>query len=142
MNDEKTGSCLCEGVSFTITGPLRAITYCYCSQCRKTHGVMGPYTRAAHSDIHFTSDNTLKWYKSSGHAERGFCDTCGASIFWRIIGDDSSGISVGTLDQPSGLTADAHIFTDDLPDFYPLPEDGLPRIAGSSASELDEDDWV
>ncbi len=131
-----SGSCLCKGVSFLIKGELRPVSYCYCSQCRKTHGVMGPYTRAAHKDIEFTSDNTLKWYQSSEHAERGFCDTCGASIFWHVMGTDTSAISAGTIDQPSGLTQGGHIYTEDAPDFYPLPDDGLPRYERTSAGKL------
>jgi hypothetical protein len=97
---------------------------------------MGPYTRATHKNIHFSSDRTLSWYTSSDHAERGFCNTCGASIFWRIIGSDSSAISAGTLDQPTNLAQGGHIYTKDAPDFYPLPNDGLPRFEGSSSGEL------
>lgn len=135
MSEPKKGSCLCEGVSFTITGELSPISYCYCIQCRKTHGVMGPYTRADHKDIQFTSDTTLKWFKSSDHAERGFCDTCGASIFWHVFGSDSSAISAGTLDHPVNLSIRSHIYIKDIPDFHPIPDDGAPHFEESSSAK-------
>jgi hypothetical protein len=28
------GSCLCGGVAFTVTGPLRPVVACHCTQCR------------------------------------------------------------------------------------------------------------
>ncbi len=34
----KTGSCLCGGVTFEMRGPLKAITACHCTQCRKQTG--------------------------------------------------------------------------------------------------------
>src|SRR5262245_23873659 len=32
--DHKTGSCLCGAVRFDITGPLRPVIACHCTQCR------------------------------------------------------------------------------------------------------------
>jgi hypothetical protein len=32
------GSCLCGGISFEITGPIRSARYCHCANCRKFSG--------------------------------------------------------------------------------------------------------
>ena len=32
------GGCMCGAVRFEISGPLRNVVYCHCSECRKLHG--------------------------------------------------------------------------------------------------------
>lgn len=149
MNDKQndtiraTASCLCGGVAFEVLGPLRQIVHCYCGQCRKTHGLMGPYTQASWEDLQFTSDRTLKWFQSSDSAARGFCQDCGASIFWRPMKDGQPGemtsISAGVIDLPTRLDVIGHIYVESMADFCILPDDGLPRFATTSAGQLDGD---
>ena len=76
-----SASCLCNGVSMKITGEFRPVINCHCIQCTKTHGNFAAYTSVLESNIEYKSKKTLKWYKSSKIAKRGFCKTCGASIF-------------------------------------------------------------
>ena len=38
MGDALTGSCLCGGVRYEITGPFRRAGHCHCSRCRKHSG--------------------------------------------------------------------------------------------------------
>ncbi len=134
-----SASCLCSGVVFEVHGPLRQVVHCYCSQCRKTHGLMGPYTQARLEDVVFTSQATLKWYQSSDHARRGFCQDCGASLFWQPHDGDMISISAGVIDPPTGLRVVGHIYVDHMSDFGALPDDGLPRFATTSAGKLDGD---
>ena len=115
-----TGSCLCGSIAFTITGPLRPVIYCHCTQCRKTSGHFWAATKAADIQITFTRQENLAWYPSSPTAKRGFCSKCGASLFWRQDGDDGPSIAAGCLDNPTGLTVDRHIFCDDKGDYYTL----------------------
>lgn len=132
-------SCLCGGVAFDVHGPLRQVVHCYCSQCRKTHGLMGPYTQARFDDLAFQNQSTLKWYQSSDQARRGFCSDCGASIFWKPVTGDMVSISAGLIDPPTGLEVIGHIYVNDIADFHTLPDDDLPRFAASSAGKLDGD---
>ena len=133
------GSCLCGGVAFTVSGALRKIVHCYCGQCRRTHGIMGPYTQTLWKNITFFTDKTLTWFRSSDSAARGFCNACGSSIFWRRIDSETISISAGNLNQPTGLDVAGHIYTEDLPDYHTLPDDGLPRFSTTSNGELDGD---
>jgi len=134
-----TASCLCGGVAFEVHGPLRQVVHCYCSQCRKTHGLMGSYTQASLDDVVFISDTTLKWYQSSDQAKRGFCQDCGASLFWQPTDGHIVSISAGLIDPPTGLGAVGHIYVEHMADFSRLPDDGLLRFATTSAGEMDED---
>ena len=79
------GSCLCEGVKFETHGFHRDVHNCHCIQCSKTHGNYAAYTSVQKSNINFLKNNTLKWYKSSKRAKRGFCKKCGASLFFKVV---------------------------------------------------------
>ncbi|GGL53537.1 GFA family protein [Wenxinia marina] len=117
------GSCLCGGVSFEVADPRPSVTFCHCSLCRAWSGHYWASTRAEAADVRFTADETLRWYASSDIAERGFCDRCGASLFFRPDGAGHIGIAAGALETPTGLTPGKHIFTADKGDYYDLPAD-------------------
>ena len=103
MSETHSGGCLCGGVQYVVTGPLRDVVNCHCGQCRRTHGHFAGYTEAPLSDFKLESSESLKWYQSSPQARRGFCSICGASIFWVLEGGDHVAIAAGTLDPPTGL---------------------------------------
>jgi len=121
------GGCLCKGVRYQITGPLRAIIACHCEQCRRSSGHFAAMTSAPRANVAFTASQTLKWFRSSETAERGFCERCGSNLFWHPIGSDSMSITAGTLDVPSGLSIEKHIFVGNKSDYYQL-HDGLPKL--------------
>ena len=124
-----TGRCLCGGVRYEITGPLRGVVACHCSQCRRTSGHYVAATSAPSANITLTAAATLVWYRSSGIAERGFCNVCGGNLFWRQDGAGITSIMAGTLDVPTGITMERHIFVRDKSDYYEL-NDALPKSAG------------
>ena len=128
-----SGGCLCGGVRYRVHGALRPVCYCHCDMCRRTSGHFVAATAAAAADLELVADGGLAWYRSSGHAERGFCSICGASVFWRQDGDETISIMAGTLDAPTGLTARAHIFTESAGDYYTI-DDGLPQAPDGNGS--------
>jgi hypothetical protein len=119
------GGCLCGGVRYQIRGALRGILACHCSQCRRTSGHYAAMTSAPSANIELTSSATLVWYRSSDTAERGFCNRCGGNLFWKQRGRDAISITAGTLDTPTGLAVEEHIFVADKSDYYTI-DDGLP----------------
>ncbi len=122
------GSCLCGSVRFEITGPMRPVVACHCSQCRRTSGHVWAATSVPDGALRLTRADGLRWYRSSDHARRGFCTICGASLFWKPDGEDRTAIAAGALDPPTGLRLDRHIFTADKGDYYDITDD-LPRRA-------------
>ena len=88
MSETYSGGCLCGGVQYVVTGPLRDVVNCHCGQCRRTHGHFAGYTEAPLADFKLKSSDSLKWYQSSPQARRGFCSICGASLFWVPEGGD------------------------------------------------------
>jgi hypothetical protein len=122
------GRCLCEGVQFEIRGPLRPVTYCHCTMCRRATGHFVAATECEQKDLHFTESQSLRWYQSSAAARRGFCGTCGSQLFWEGKGRTSISILAGALDLPTGVRAEQHIFTADKGDYYEIC-DGLPQAS-------------
>ena len=122
-----SASCLCNGVSMKITGEFRPVINCHCIQCTKTHGNFAAYTSVLESNIEYKSKKTLKWYKSSKIAKRGFCKTCGASIFFKRYGSKGVSISAGLFRNPSKLKTKSHIYIKNKRDYYEVKDD-LPKF--------------
>ena len=118
-----TGSCLCGRVSYSVDGPLRPVVACHCVQCRKTSGHYVAATSAMRE--HVTIKGEVSWYHASDTARRGFCPTCGSSLFWDGQGVNLS-IHAGTLDGATGLAMIGHIYCADKGDYYELADD-LPK---------------
>lgn len=114
------GSCLCGAVQFEIHGSLRDSIACHCSQCRKSSGHYWSATRCLRADLHLVQDKGLAWYRSSEHAQRGFCRHCGSSLFWQLDDNDHISIGTGTLDTPTGLKTLGHIFVKDKSDYVEI----------------------
>ena len=121
-----SGGCLCGAVRYEVRGPLRPVVNCHCGQCRRTSGHFVAATAALRKDLTLVEDEGLRWYDSSESARRGFCRTCGASVFWEAVSGDRISIMAGTLDSPTGLETVAHIFVRDAGDYYTI-DDALPR---------------
>jgi hypothetical protein len=124
--DTHHGGCLCGGVRYTVSGALRSIIACHCEQCRRTSGHFAAMTSAPIANIAVSSPQSLRWFRSSETAERGFCATCGSNLFWRPIGSDRMSITAGTLDTPTRLAIEKHIFAGAKSDYYQI-EDARPQ---------------
>jgi len=122
-----TGACLCGAISYRVTGPLRPVIGCHCSQCRRTSGHFVAATATRRVNLSITEDGSLTWFDSSEQARRGFCRVCGSSLFWERHGDPHISIMAGTLDSPTGLQTAMHICLADAGDYYEVA-DGTPQI--------------
>jgi hypothetical protein len=122
-----SASCLCKGVNISIRGEFRPVINCHCIQCTKTHGNFAAYTSVLEENIFFKSKKTLKWFKSSTKARRGFCNNCGASIFFKRSGSKSVSISAGLFKKPTKLKTISHIYIQNKRDYYKI-SDNLPKF--------------
>jgi hypothetical protein len=129
MTDKIKGHCLCGSVTFETVAP-HSIDVCHCSMCRRWVG--GPFVGADfRGGVTVTNDATLVWYDSSEWAKRGFCSTCGSSLFYRLKADEAFwAICAGTLDLPEGSALGKEIFVDEKPGYYALAGEH-PRLTGA-----------
>ena len=80
-----TGNCLCGSVGFTVNLPSKWCAHCHCSMCRRAHGA-GYVTWVGFEEKQFnitSGADVLTWFSSSTGAQRGFCSTCGSTVFFR-----------------------------------------------------------
>jgi hypothetical protein len=127
----KTGSCLCGGVAFEISGPLRPVVGCHCTQCRKQSGHFGAFTACVNEDLTFTAEKSLAWYRASETAGRGFCKTCGSLLFWKGDSRTYTSIAAGAIDGATGLVTEGHIYCADKGDYYDITDGKYQKLQWS-----------
>ena len=127
----KIANCLCGGVKIKIKGKLRHVINCHCSQCLKTHGNFAAYTSCLEDRIDFINKKTLKWYRSSKIAKRGFCSNCGASIFYKLLKSENISIAAGMFHNPTKLKTHSNIYTKGRLDYYKL-DSKIPKFNRNS----------
>lgn len=120
------GSCLCGAVSFEVTGDLPAPDACHCTQCRKHSGHVFASTDVLRSAVTIHGEESVGWYPSSEKARRGFCKTCGSSLFWDPLYRDWIGIAMGAFERPTATSLAVHSFVADKGDYYEIA-DGVPQ---------------
>jgi hypothetical protein len=120
------GSCLCGAVSFEIEGDLAAPDACHCSKCRKQTGHYLASTDVPKDRLAISGAENIGWYQSSEKVRRGFCKTCGSSLFWDPPHRDWMGVAMGAFDTPTRTHLKMHIFVADKGDYYDI-SDGLPQ---------------
>lgn len=121
-----TGSCLCGAVRFEVSVPLPPPDGCHCSQCRKHSGHFWASTDVPRAALTIDGAEHLTWFRSSEKVQRGFCSTCGSSLFWDPIQRDTIAIAMGAFDLPTDTRLGIHIHVADKGDYYEIA-DGLPQ---------------
>ncbi len=126
------GGCLCGRVRFRVQGPTLWCAHCHCSQCRRAHGApfvtwVGVPEEAVRIEA---GDGDLAWHASSAEARRGFCRTCGSSLFFRSSRwPGELHIARGNFDGELDREPAAHVFWDSHVSWFE-PGDVLPRKPG------------
>lgn len=118
-----TGSCLCGAVKFEVSCALRPPDACHCTQCRKHSGHFFASTDVPRAAVTIHGAEHVGWYRSSAKARRGFCSTCGSSLFWDPVEKDWIGIAMGAFDRPTDTALAVHIFVADKGDYYEIADD-------------------
>ena len=113
-------NCLCGGIQLRTYGYHRDVENCHCIQCMKTHGHYAAYTNVQEQNVKFLKKRTLKWFRSSKRAKRGFCRKCGASLFFKIIGSNNISIAAGMFNGPTKLKTRMNIFVEGKLDYYKI----------------------
>lgn len=114
------GSCLCQGVTFEVTGEAQGPSICHCSQCRKQSGHV--WASASAQEASIAIEGEVCWFAASNTAKRGFCPICGSFLFWKAYDEGTMSFSLGAIDGPTGVTLAKHIFVADKGDYYDITD--------------------
>lgn len=121
---------MCGAVRIEVTGELKAPDACHCTQCRKWSGHIGIGTDVPRSACKIIGEDNVTWYASSQKVRRGFCTTCGCSLFFDPIDRDKHdwiGVSMGAFDTPTDTHVEVHIFVAEKGDYYEIT-DGVRQV--------------
>lgn len=128
MSEPQRGSCLCGAVHYVAKGPLKAVSHCHCSMCRKAHGAaFASYGAARLEDFRWQGEDSLTRYQSSATVQRLFCQRCGSSLAW-LSSDNPEWIALalGTLDTDFQPAKQKHIHVASKACWYTVT-DGWPQ---------------
>lgn len=120
------GSCLCGAVHFEVEGALKHPDACHCDACRKTSGHYFVSTDVEQSQLKIQGEENVTWYHSSEKVRRGFCRTCGSTLFFDPPHLDWIAIAMGAFEKPTKTQLGMHIFVAEKGDYYEIT-DGLPQ---------------
>jgi hypothetical protein len=114
-------------VSFEVDAELRPPDACHCTMCRKHSGHVFASTDVPRASLTIHGEDAITWYRSSAKVRRGFCSTCGSSLFFDPPPErDWIGIAMGAFDKPTNTKLGLHIFVADKGDYYEITDD-LPQ---------------
>ena len=125
------GSCLCGGVRFEIGGPLVALRFCHCTNCKKIAGGVGTASgraRTEHLRV-LEGRELIETYEPAEGASKSFCRRCGSNLFGGGWPDsEESSIRLSAIDDGLDQKPEAHVYVRSVASWETLPDDGLPRF--------------
>nr|WP_293261437.1 GFA family protein [Nannocystis sp.] len=113
-------------MTFEVAGSLPPPDACHCTQCRKHSGHIFVSSDVPRAALTIHGADHVTWFRSSEKVRRGFCATCGSSLFWDPIFRDWIGVAMGALESPTGTRLGIHVHVADKGDYYDI-SDGLPQ---------------
>ena len=126
-----TGSCVCEGIKYQITGNLAPIQVCHCGQCRKAQGA--PFATnipvKASNFVITEGKELIKEFESPTRPGkfRVFCSNCGSPIISRLDSmPEYVRVRAGTINEQIPSSIAFHAFVAHKANWWPI-NDELPQ---------------
>ena len=106
---ELSGRCLCGAVTWLSSGPVIRKLVCHCADCQRA--TSSPFTAFVGLDPDTVQwDGEVNHYESSAGSYRGFCQACGARLYFRSEKwPGEIHIHAATLDDPGSYRPDAQV---------------------------------
>lgn len=108
MSSNPTGGCQCGKVRYRAE-TLEPAVLCHCRMCQRAlgnaFGFMAPTEGLSIS-------GEPAWFRSSNVAKRGFCRDCGTPLFFKLLDDQKTWVTGGSLDNPDAAPPGAHYGTE------------------------------
>jgi hypothetical protein len=113
------GQCLCGKAHFEVEILNKEVHVCHCSMCRRqTSGILMSVDIKPET-LKIKDDSFVSVFDSSEWGERGFCNVCGTSLFWRLKNNEYANVNVFALDVPMDeFKLVTEIYIDHKPSFY------------------------
>jgi hypothetical protein len=117
------GRCLCGAIQFSVRPKHMAMDVCHCGQCRRWSGGAWMTVDCDPETFTIKDADRVSVYLSSDHGERGFCMTCGTTLFWRMRDNSLLTVSAQAFEHPERFAFASEIFIDRKPGNYAFAND-------------------
>jgi hypothetical protein len=126
MNAPLEGGCSCGIVRYRLTSEPLFVHCCHCLNCQRQTGsafVINVLIEAERVEFLAGDPYPVDVPRDDGSKQRIFrCPDCQVAVFSEYGRPQVRFVRAGTLDQPSGVSPDVHIFTRSKLDWVTLPD--------------------
>jgi len=126
-----TGGCSCGAVRYRLTSEPLFVHCCHCLNCQKQTGsafVINLLIEADRVEVTAGEPQPIEVPRDDGSAQRVHrCPACQVAVFSEYGWPELRFVRGGTLDEPSAITPDVHIFTKSKVPWLLLPQ-GVPAF--------------
>lgn len=121
LSRDVQGRCLCGAVTVQarISDPI--LRACHCDMCRQHTSGMFMSLAVDAGSVAFSGP--VSTFRSSGWAERGFCGTCGSTLFYGTVNDGARHPAAGLFADIDDVPLKLEFFSDMCPSGYALKGD-------------------
>ena len=120
------GGCACGAVRYRLTSEPMFVHCCHCLNCQRQTGsafVINALIESARVELLAGEPVAVDAPRDDGSAQRVFrCPTCQVAVYSEYGRPEVKFVRAGTLDQPSSVSPDVHIFTRSKLPWVTLPE--------------------
>ena len=120
------GGCACGAVRYRLTSEPMFVHCCHCLNCQRQTGsafVINALIESDRVELLAGEPVPVDAPRDDGSAQRIFrCPTCQVALYSEYGRPEVKFVRAGTLDQPSSVSPDVHIFTRSKLPWVMLPE--------------------
>jgi hypothetical protein len=122
----REGGCACRSVRYRLTSDPMVTHCCHCLNCQRQTGsafVINLLIEADRVELLAGDPRAVDVPRDDGSSQRIFrCPTCQVAVFSEYGRPELRYVRAGTLDRPSGVTPDVHIFTRSKLSWITIPD--------------------
>jgi hypothetical protein len=126
MSVTREGGCSCGAVRYRLASDPMFVNCCHCLNCQRQTGsafVINLLIEADRVELLAGEPQAVDAPRDDGSAQRVYrCPTCQVAVYSEYGRPEVLFVRGGTLDDPSSVTPDAHIFTRSKLDWVRLPQ--------------------
>ncbi len=125
MSAAREGGCGCGAIRYRLAADPLFIHCCHCLNCQRQTGsafVINLLIEAGHVEFVAGVPQPVEVPRDGGRTQRIFrCPACQVAVYSEYGRPELRYVRAGTLDQPSAVTPDVHIFTRSKVDWITIP---------------------
>jgi hypothetical protein len=115
VSGEREGGCACGAIRYRLTSEPLFVNCCHCLNCQRQTGsafVINVLIEADRVQLLQAEPVAVDVPRDDGTSQRIWrCPTCQVAVYSQYTSPEVRFVRAGTLDDPSSVEPDAHIFT-------------------------------